>query len=345
MRFDGDRAMRLGTTTFSFTNEWLTRRYTLVELLERAVGLGPGIEVVGYQVWRRYPALSNEDVVEFQRLCDRLGLEPAALGSYVDLMRRRDRLVTTDEAVELLGAQVETARSLGFPVLRLHAGIPVPVLERVAPLAERHGVVLATEVQGDQTPDHPAVAAILECRDRLDSPAIALTLDFSVAMRGVPSGSVEVLGRLGMASADVDRLVALWESGAPTPELFAAIGELGAPAAALDEARAGFVRFGRQEPSAWAPYVAAVAYAHAKFWGLDDDGDDPSVRTAELLRVLSEGGYDGVVASEWGGSAWVDADEVDAFELVGRHHGACGRLLADAEATVGRNQSVLPVVG
>ena len=110
------------------------------------------IEVIGYQVWRRYPALSNDDVLEFHRLCGRHGLEPAALGGYVDLARRVDRLVTADEAVELLEAQVETARLLGFPVLRLHAGIPVTVLERVAPLAERHDVVLATEVQGGGRP-------------------------------------------------------------------------------------------------------------------------------------------------------------------------------------------------
>jgi sugar phosphate isomerase/epimerase len=336
--------MRLGTTTFSFTNEWLTRRFTLEQLLERAAGLGPGIEVVGYQVWRRYPTLSNEDVLEFRRLCDRLELEPAALGSYVDLARRVDRMVTVHEAVELLEAQVETAARLGFPVLRLHAGIPVVALERAASRAERHGVALATEVQGDQTPDHPAVEPILASRDRLDSAALALTLDFSVAMRAVPGDFVQALGRLGIATDDVEALVALWESGAPTHELFAAIGELGAPAAALDEARAGFVRFGRQDPSAWAPLVSAVTYTHAKFWGADEEGDDPSVRTADMLEVLAEGGYGGVVASEWGGSAWADADEVDAFEVVGRHHGMCSRLLADSEASGGPNEAALPVV-
>jgi hypothetical protein len=36
--------------------------------------------------------------------------------------------------------------------------------------------------------------------------------------------------------------------------------------------------------------------------------------------VLRDGGYDGFLSSEWGGSAWRDADEVDAFELVRRHH-------------------------
>ena len=67
------------------------------------------------------------------------------------------------------------------------------------------------------------------------------------------------------------------------------------------------------------PFAAQIAYVHAKFWELDETGGDPSVREAELLGVLREGGYDGFVCSEWGGNAWADADDVDAFELVRRH--------------------------
>jgi hypothetical protein len=83
------------------------------------------------------------------------------------------------------------------------------------------------------------------------------------------------------------------------------------------------VRFGRQDPRAWLPLVPQVVHAHAKFWELDETGDEPTVRNAEAFAVLREGGYDGFVSSEWGGSAWLDADEVDAFELVRRHHELC----------------------
>src|SRR6476646_1972279 len=85
--------MRLGTTTFSFTNEWLTRRFTRTELLERAAAfeLGPGLEVVGQQLWRGYPSLDRDEVLAFRRLCERLGFEPAAIGGYVDLLRRPGR--------------------------------------------------------------------------------------------------------------------------------------------------------------------------------------------------------------------------------------------------------------
>jgi hypothetical protein len=303
--------VRLGTTAFSFTNEWLARRYTLEQLLRRVteLELGPGIELIGFQAWRGYPVLPAEDVLAFRRLVDELGLEPAALGAYVDLARRADRPMSTTEAVDFLAPQIAAAEALGFPLIRLHAGIPLAVLEQLAPAAVRAGVRLATEVQGGQTPD-----------DLVESPNVGLVLDFSVAMAAVPASFVEAVCRLGMARDAVDGLVALWAQDASPQELFAAIAEIDAPAAALDEARAGFVRFGRQDPQAWLPLVPQIAYAHAKFWELDDAGDDPTTRTAELIDVLRDGGYDGFLSSEWGGSAWRDADEIDAFELVRRHH-------------------------
>jgi hypothetical protein len=322
--------LRLGVSTFSFANEWLTRRLTLEELLERLAesGLGPAIEVIGYQVWRGYPALGRGEVLGFRRLVDRLGLQPAALGAYVDLLRRSERALTTDEAVELLSAQVELARALGFPILRLHAGIPGVVLERAASAAERAGVVLATEIQGGQTPDDPGVATVIECYERVGSEAIALTLDFSVAMREIPTAFIEAVLRAGMTADQLGEVVTLWERGAATHELFAALAETGAPAAALDEARSGFVRFGRQDPWAWLPLVPRVAYTHAKFWELDDFGDEPTVRNAELVSMLRDGGYTGVVCSEWGGSAWLEPADVDAFALSRHHHTLLETLVA-----------------
>jgi hypothetical protein len=298
--------LRLASTAFSFTNEWLTRQYTLERLLGRMaeLDLGPGIELIGFQTWRSYPHLDAAEILAFCRLVDRLGLEPASLGAYADLARRTDRLMTVDETVEYLRPQIAVAAALGFPLLRLHGGIPAAAIERLTADAERAGVTLAVEFQGDQIPE---------------SPNVALALDFSVSMAEVPAAFVDAVCRHGAARSDVDRLVELWAEGADTRDLFAAIAALDAPAAARDEARGGFVRFGRQDPDAWLPLVPQVAFVHAKFWELDDDGGDPTVREAELIRVLRDGGYDGFVCSEWGGNAWLDADEADAFDLVRRH--------------------------
>jgi hypothetical protein len=322
--------VRLGVTTFSFTNEWLARRYSLEQLLRRvaALELGPGLEVIGFQVWRQYPRLTRQDVLEFRRLVDELDLAPAALGAYVDAARRVDRLMTTAEAVDFLAPQISVAKRLGFPLVRLHLGIPVAVIEEVTRLAERANVTLATEVQGSLAPDHPPMQAVLECQERLASPNIGLALDFSVAMTSVPADFVDAVCALGMTRAAIDDLIARWAGGATTQELFGAIADVDAPAAAAIEARAGFTRFGRQEPQDWSPFAEQIAYAHAKFWQLDEDGSDPSVRTSQLLAMLGGAGYDGFVSSEWGGSAWREVDEVDSFEQVCRHRAFCERLVS-----------------
>jgi hypothetical protein len=340
--------VRLGTTAFSFTNEWLARRYTLEQLLTRLaeLNLGPGLELIGFQCWRRFPEVDAEDALAFRRLVERLGLEPASLGAYADLARRVDRPMTTSEAVEFVAAQISAAEALGFPLLRLHLGIPTDVIESLAPIAERADVTLASEVQGGQTPDDPAVNALLECHDRVRSPNLALALDFSIAMTALPSSFLQHLRRLGATPEFVDELPALWERSESPGELFAGLDERarrhGVAREAVYEARAGLVRFGRQDPRSWQPLVPRIAYVHAKFWELNEEGIDPTVESAELIDVLRDGCYDGVVASEWGGSAWKDPDEVDGFEVVSRHHELCRRLLGGAVANGHRKATVLP---
>jgi hypothetical protein len=53
-----------------------------------------------------------------------------------------------------------------------------------------------------------------------------------------------------------------------------------------------------------------------------------------LISVLRAGGYDGFLACEWGGNAWLEADDVDAFEIVRRHHERCRRLVASPAVEV-----------
>ena len=53
---------KLSTTLFALTNEWLSREYTFESLVAKTVelGLGPGLEIVGFQSVRGYPKLDPE---------------------------------------------------------------------------------------------------------------------------------------------------------------------------------------------------------------------------------------------------------------------------------------------
>ena len=157
--------MQLGTTAFSFTNEWLTGRLTLEGLLARVaeLGLGPGLELIGFQTWRSFPSLTRDEIFTFRRLVDELGLEPAALAGYADLGRRLDRQMTTAEAVDFLVPQLDIAQQLGFPLVRLPRRDPGGSARAARAGGRAGGLVIGTEFQGGQTPESPPCRQSSSC--------------------------------------------------------------------------------------------------------------------------------------------------------------------------------------
>ena len=70
------------------------------------------------------------------------------------------------------------------------------------------------------------------------------------------------------------------------------------------------------------PYVVHV---HGKFYGFDENGDEPSIDYPAIFKVFTEGGYDGYISSEYEGSAFTD--EFDAFDQVEKQHKLFKKIL------------------
>ena len=66
---------KLGTTLFSFTLEMRKPGYTLEGMVDKVaeLGLGPGLEMVGFQSLRGYPRVSSDVVSSFRAQCERTG--------------------------------------------------------------------------------------------------------------------------------------------------------------------------------------------------------------------------------------------------------------------------------
>lgn len=327
----------LSTTLYAFTNEWLSRRYSFEQLVRRSseLGLGPGLEVIGYQSIRGYPRIDAELERSFKTLVHDLGLEPSCLGANIDVARRPDRMMTPDEVKEALAAQVEAARILGFPTIRAQK-IGEQEFEWAARVAERAGVRLGIEVHAPLFVDSPLITSLRETFERIDSPYLGFIPDWSATMTALPVGRLRSFEADGLTRAQTEHLRALWEGGGPPLELFDEFAERarseGASEAAIQQVRTVFTMFARNDPRGWRELMPRVVHVHAKFYELEPDGADLSIPHAELVRVLLESGYDGYVSSEWEGHAWVDLDDADAFELVRRHQELYRRLIQSVEA-------------
>ena len=157
--------MRLGTTTFSFTNEWLTRRFTR----GGAAGARGRVRARPRARGRRPAAVAWLSDPRPRR--GRSASGDCATGSDSSPLRSADtstscagpgRAMTARRGVDALEAADRCRRGrLGFPrdpAPRRRPGPGARAASCLAPSAS--DVVLATELQGGQTPDDPAVQAI-----------------------------------------------------------------------------------------------------------------------------------------------------------------------------------------
>jgi len=138
----------LGVTLYSFTPEFHQHQHDLESLINKVgeLGMGPGLEIVGFQSIKNFPQVSDEFADWFKALLDENHLEQTCLDANVDIGLRSDRLLTEDELVDYMEVQIAAAQKLGFPVVRMQYAASPALMVRLVPAAERANVKLGVEI-------------------------------------------------------------------------------------------------------------------------------------------------------------------------------------------------------
>ena len=151
---------KLGTTLFSFTLEMRKAGYTLEGMIDKVaeLGLGPGLEIVGFQSLRGYPRVSAQVISSFRDQCERTGLEPSAMSMNLDLGIHRGRLLDEDEALAYLEPQIAVSQAMGFPVCKATVIPTRSFLEGLVRILEKHGdIKFGYEVHSPMAVDSPDI--------------------------------------------------------------------------------------------------------------------------------------------------------------------------------------------
>jgi hypothetical protein len=327
-------SISLGVTLYSMTNEWLAGRFTLPELVDEVGrrGLGPGVEVIGFQSLRGFPSrVDPAELWSLREALDRNGLVPTSLASNADVARRADAWMDTDESVDYMRPQIELAGELGFPVVRTQIGLTPEVLERLEPIAAKANVRLGMEVHAPEGPHTPKVLATRQAYDRIGSEYLGFVPDFSACMRAIPPGMLAKLRGVGLSDAGVGALVRAWEAPAAPFQRYGSFAqeakELGEPDLPVAQARLVFTMFGRESVEGWRELLPQVVHIHGKFYDVDADLTSPSIDYQAILDVFAEADHDITMSSEWEGHAYLDLEDQDAFDIVAKHHAMCRRMM------------------
>jgi hypothetical protein len=302
---------------------------TLAGCLEQVAGLGPGqgIELVGAQSFRSYPRVSEDDVRDFRETVDRTGVVPVSYCAYLERARSSAHVLSAVEAVDLVADEIDIARRLGFPMVRVNTATP-EALQALARLSDRTGTTLLVELATEPRTD-PAVAALLEELDRLACPGLGLIQDFSAFVQAVPAPFLAAAAADGAPEAALDVISEAWSSGRPVGD--AVEGVLALTGLSPDErgmslqtAHIAYALFRAGDPAGLRDVLPHLRHVQAKFFALGADDVEPCIPYPELVGILCDGGYTGRIHSEFEGFLW--DDELDALDQISRQQRDLVRL-------------------
>lgn len=326
-------SIKLATSLFSYGYEWNSGQYTLEDVIAktRALDLGTGLEIIGFQSIRGFPNVSNRQISEIRNLLDKYEFEPVCLDANIDVGIQRNRVMTVDETVAYTLPQLEAARLLGFPILRVQMTAKPDVIRKLAPHAEKAGVKLGMELHTPYQVDHPAVLALRELYDELDSAYLGFVPDMGTCMRTIPDALLTSFKAAGVTDEMIAITKDVWQKDVSTPakfgELYERTSALGATPPQIGRLNMAFSMNGRQPIEQWQEVMPWVIHLHGKFYGIDAQGNEPSIDYATILKTFHDGGYRGYIASEYEGSAFTD--EYDAFDMVQKQHALFKTILSE----------------
>ena len=324
--------VRRGVATYSYQEEFMARQMSVEDILREMSGIGAyGFELIAEMLVPNFPNPSNAWVDQWHRWLEQYKLVPAAYTQFIDSMRTKTHNLTLQvyKASTRCCADIKLAgRGSGSRRSGALIGTPIDVLEATLPHLEKHDVWLGVELHAPITIDGPLMQRLLQISEK--SSHFGFVPDFGIFQNKPNPYARDHMIRSGVLTADASFYIeSCWESQVDKAKVAAEVARMkGGPAAP------GYVDqvYGitTQNPRDLLPFMKKCRHIHGKTWGLDENDVDPAIDLTHVIPTLIEGGYDGIIATEYEGQRHVqDIDSFTAVEMVRRHHVMMRRLLGE----------------
>jgi sugar phosphate isomerase/epimerase len=321
--------IRRGVATYSYQEEFFVRQMSVEDVLREMSDIGAnGVELLAEAMVPGFPNPNEAWVEQWRGWLAQYRIVPAAYTQFVDTMRTRSHNLSVEEGVQTMLRDIRLAKRLGFPNVRCLIGTPIPILEATLPHLDEHGVWLGLEL-------HAPIKIKSKLMDRLVGLSERSTLFGFVPDFGIFQNKPNPFAR--------DRLIRhgriTKEAALAVEENWASRVDRATTAAAVEKMNAGpgarayvdqVYNITTQDPRDLLPIMSKCRHIHGKTWGLDEQCHDPAVDLTRVIPTLIEGGYDGVIATEYEGQRMVqDVYPFSEVEMVRRHQVLLRRLLGE----------------
>lgn len=326
--------IKRGVSLYSFQNETFQGKMTLEDCIRTCAELGArGIEVIGEQTFWGWPevGVNQADIDNWHKLIKQYDCVPVSHDYMLDYKRYKGRPMPFEEQVASVRKDIDFGAALGMPFIRSLVSIAPEVLIAAAPYAEEKGIKLLTEVHAPLHFDHPWIIRMAEMFQKSGSPALGFLPDMGMFLDKFPPVWRAKFERMGVPVHIVDYIVKAYEDRVLSEYVILEVQNMGGvgPAIAMAETLRHNAAF---EPKRMLDYMPMIHNIHGKFYEMTADYVEPSIPYDKIVAVLSQGGYNGYICSEYEGNRWIeDAEEPDSVEQVRRQQVMLARLLGEPE--------------
>jgi sugar phosphate isomerase/epimerase len=311
-------AWTLAASAFNWTPEIVRAEHSTAEIIVGIVsgGVSDTVEIEAGQTFRGFPRSTDDEVDALRGAIEAAGGRVSIVGASLDDATPDGARLSEPKRAAFLEPQLRAAHRLGAKGIRLPFGqAGGELLRRILPILHELDLTVFEEIQGQQTPDTPAVEAALDVFHEIGDPRLRVLVDASMFMPALPPSYIEVLRAGGVPEDLVHRLVSAWREPETHEAVIGLLRSGGVPPAVHTLYMNMLVRFGRSDVAVIRPILDTVGAFHLKFWDLDDTDDRVSAPLRALGRELAD--FSGTLCSEWGGHEWLD--DARAEDMTRRH--------------------------
>ena len=308
--------IKLGVSLFSFSTDYVKGNLTLEDCIRTSAELGAeGFELVGSQMLRTYPYVTDKVLDEFKAMTDNYGIKFVSYGANTDRGMRSDRNLTEEEMLQSTIIDLKTANKLGCEIMRVQYLLSPTALEKLAPYAESYGVKVGVEIHNPQTPTSPFIQQYTEVFEKTGSKYIGFTPDFGCfATRPNKVYWDQALAN-GAPLELLEMAAELRYDDVPRDEARQRLVDAGANGAVLGafQGMYGFVTFYREPDfEGLKKIMPYVVHFHGKFHYMHEHLEEASIPYEDILPIIQDSDFDGYIMSEY------EASET-AIEMTKRH--------------------------
>ncbi len=321
--------IKRGVSLYSLQEEYFLRKLDLEGCIATCARLGAlGIESIGEQMMPGFPKLPDAFYARWHQWMAHYGTVPTCHDMFLDTKRYKDRLLTDDEMIESIKADLRHAARLGCKVMRVLVSVKPEMVERCIPYAEECNVKMGLEIHSPFHFDHPWIMRYTEMIERTRTRHVGYIPDMGIYVKRFPRVMRDHALRHGATEKIIDFVCQAYEERVLPDYVIFDVGLMGG-----SEADRRFAESLRHiiwsNPRRMLEFMPHIYHVHAKFYDMVDETREYSIPYEEIIPVLIEGGYDGYLSSEYEGNRWIqDAYPVDSIEQVRRQHVMFEHLLA-----------------